>query len=119
MEEKIERAIDKTEADSLAFVVSKKWQNEVGAPDFVKDVLGLDQEQSPREAALEVHNTIFATSIQEINNRKAQEPTESEKLEALRKLLSSQHENTLESFKQGKGIYLGGVPKNWLPNWVN
>ena len=119
MEEKIERAIDKTEADSLAFVVSKKWQNEVGAPDFVKDDLGLDQEQSPREAALEVHNTIFATSIQEINNRKAQEPTESEKLEALRKLLASQHENTLESFKQGKGIYLGGVPKNWLPNWVN
>lgn len=113
--EKIGRPIDETETDALAFVVSRKWKKDVGVSDFVENVLGVNQEHSSREAALAIHNSVFAINIQETGNLATQKPSESERLEALKNLLSKQHKNALESFQKGESIRLGAVPKDWLP----
>jgi len=122
----IGRKMDDTENRAIAFVVERKHQDGIAPNVFLQDALGVGKDVSgslsARDAALQIHNSVFEEKLNRIHELMADNhdnPSELEKLKAWEGFEKSGHTKTLDIYNTQSDYvpYIGGVSMDWVPEW--
>lgn len=118
---RIGRDMDPIETKALAFVIDKADIGKTDVSTLLREQFSIEDQDAPRDVAWKIHSAIHEAKMNEIQKlieENLENPEAVEKLQAMRSFMESSHIQTSENYqKPERKVYLGGVPKEWLPAW--
>jgi hypothetical protein len=119
----IGREMDNTERQAIAFVVERKYKDGIEPDVFLREILGVGKDvsgsPSGRDAALQIHSSVFKEKLSRIHELMGENSSDSEKLNAWKEQMNIGHNTTLDSYNTQSNYipYIGGVSMDWVPAW--
>ncbi len=116
---RIGREAQSIEREAIAFAVERSFQEPITPEVFLRVVLGVDDGDSPRDASMKIHTSIYELKMQKIGEMISSNPSDAERLTALRENIQIGHNMTMDNYsKPNAPIFIGAVSQDWVPQWV-
>ena len=114
---KIGREIKQHEKEAVAFAVEESFQAPITDESFISGVLGVEEGEVGRHAAMKIHNSIYEEKIRKIKRSITEDPSEAKRLVLIQENIQIGHNRTLENYQGNGAIDIGGVQQDWIPAW--
>lgn len=115
---RISRGIDNFEEEAIAFMVEESFQEPITPDVFLRATLGVAENMAPRDAALQVHNSIYERKLIKIGELIEKNPSDAARLAAIKENIAIGHNQTLANHRNpNEKVYIGGVSAEWIPRW--
>lgn len=116
---RIGREVEPLEREAIAFAVEETFQEPINAEVFLRATLGVDDGDNPRDAAMNIHTSIYQLKREKIAKMTQDNPSDAERLNALRENIEIGHNMTEANYKKPDApIFIGAVSQDWIPQWT-
>lgn len=114
---KIGKELDPIETEAIAFAIESSPQEPITAEAFLKATLGVQDHDTPVDAALHIHTSVYEAKLRKIGELIDQNPSDAARLQRFKENIAIGHVQTLANHQEGKVAYVGAVRRDWIPNW--